>query len=412
MVEERHMHDRVLYKYESITKKVQLCLWTLALVGYFFQFPFSKLASLITPCIVVYIILEFPNWKIPRNTKYQYVLLIYIVFLLAEIIRSVVNAVPVGRIARFAAILLLLPACCWIKTCRSEEKRKVFIALAVVKSIIIICIAVCVAIQGDFREWRNWAWSNGLGDIYFFNRWMPKVQVQGNALLVMAFIVEILRKRKTTICSVIILVGILVAGNFAYILGAGAFSIFMLGKPLYQKVKSGKISRQTVVIVFVIIIVLTMPYVISKVQQKAETSNLTRYEQVLVLMDTNPLWGKGLGNVVQAVTSTRVYDGDIYFELQTLYIVNQIGFVGLLLAYFLTMYPLFMPPKNRLYIYLIYLLYSFWNPYCWDTTHMITLILIVNLYDWGEENDKGDYYNVLSICRSEIKHFRNLRASR
>lgn len=377
--------------------------WTLAICGYFFQFPFPKMASLIVPCILGYIVLQMPNWRIYKNNKYLIGLGIYFVVIVVAATRSLETGVALGRVARFAAVLSILPVCCWIKDPDYAVKNKIFTYLAVIKSLILIGIAVCVAIQGDFTGWRNWAWTNGMGDIYFFTRWFPKVQVQGNALLVVAFMAETAKNNRLTVKSALVLGGVLAAGNFAYILGIGLFLIFELSEPIYRKIENGQISKRTLAFLLAICVLITVPYLVSKYQQKVEISNKVRLEQISVLLDANLFLGEGLGSIVRAETSTRVYDGDIYFEMQTLYILNQIGIVGLLLVYVLTFYPLLKTGKRGFMMYLVYLAYSFWNPYCWDTTHMIVLILIFNLGGFGEKYDKSHYYSLLSPERCIIQ---------
>ena len=139
-----------------------------------------------------------------------------------------------------------------------------------------------------------------------------------------------------------------------------------------------------------------MPYLLKQIEQKADVSNQTRVEQAGVLLDANIIIGEGLGNYIEASTPTREYNGDIYFEMQTLYIINQIGIVGVLLFYSTIFVNIKKQGTEKLILYTIYLIYSFWNPYCFDTTQMIVTLLIINMRDEGNCNEKSYSYSVLS----------------
>ena len=114
--------------------------------------------------------------------------------------------------------------------------------------------------------------------------------------------------------------------------------------------------------------------------EKSATSNIVRIEQARILLDTNPAIGDGLGHQIYGTAGSHIYSGDnTYFELQTLYIFNQIGTIGLILFYVLTI-SVFLGKQRpfMLYLYLSYLIYSFFNPYCFDSTHIMVMVLISN----------------------------------
>ena len=54
------MYVKINYRF-SVAKVIILIAWTLSLFGYFFQFPFSRLSSLIVPGLAIYLIGLFIN---------------------------------------------------------------------------------------------------------------------------------------------------------------------------------------------------------------------------------------------------------------------------------------------------------------------------------------------------------------
>ena len=128
-------------------------------------------------------------------------------------------------------------------------------------------------------------------------------------------------------------------------------------------------------------------YSIRVMDTKAAFANAVRFSQAEILLDTNIVLGDGLGHAVSGIGFGRVYNGNIYFELQTLYIFNQIGATGIFLFYALT-FLLCMDSRQKMKAYLIYLVYTFWNPYCFDSTHIIALLIISNALNSFAGNGK------------------------
>lgn len=113
----------------------------------------------------------------------------------------------------------------------------------------------------------------------------------------------------------------------------------------------------------------------------------TRFDQAQVLINdmsyniSSVLLGNGLGHTIDVKTMARDYTDNIYFELQFLYILNQIGFVGMVM---LTIFHLklifnFLKNKKIILIYLCYIGYALINPYMFDSNHCVVLILLMSL---------------------------------
>lgn len=379
---------------KTISKKnVSNALWGLLLLSYFFQFPFKNLSHLIIPSLFLFIIINIDKLRINSNfCRFFIILLLYLFF---SSVYSLHLGTEFSRIIRFLLILVFIPICTLIKFDDFDSYYKTFIKFSFIKSIVIITIALYLVYTQNHDYIRNWVTMNGLGDIYLLGPLSPKVQVHGNALLVMAFIISYMKDKGFSKVNIILLLGVLFAGNFAYYLGVALFFVckgVLLG---YKWLKQKNKKIVILLITFIIGIIISIPYIQSTIKLKSEFSNAVRFEQAEMLLDTNALIGNGIGHSISKTTEFRKYDGDIYFELQTLYIYNQLGIIGIILFY-ITVLSQFFDKKGKLIIYLIYLFYTFWNPYCFDTTQMIVTIIVMNC-DFIERifnNDKSINNNI------------------
>lgn len=383
-----------MFKKIDVIKILSLIMWSIAIFAYFFQFPFKSISSLIIPCLGVFLLCKAN--KLRFDKKALFLLIVLLIHLTISVAIAITTETGLGRIIRFLFIIVAILFCSFIREEEFKKEIDVFVWLAVAKSLLIIAIAVTIVVVGEYAFLRNWALNNGLGDIYFLSRLAPKVQVQGNALLLVAFILEYLRQHKITKKGIIILLGIIFAGNFAYILGLGLFAVYLMAQKIVPIIAKDKKYVRGISVLVVLAYIVVMPYLIGKIEEKSEVSNQTRVEQAEVLLDANLITGDGLGNYIEASTPTREYDGDIYFELQTLYILNQIGIVGLALFYVILFINVKECGKEAVIVYLIYLVYTFWNPYCFDTTQMITTILIINMSGIGAKNEESNSNCLLS----------------
>lgn len=359
--------------------------WMLTLFCYFFQVPYRQLASFITVFLLLFIMSESGNLYISRGKSYAKIFLVYVIFLGASSMISMIRGTDVQSILRFMVILLLLPITTWIKDKDFSFEEHSFIFLAICKSIYIIYLALQVAITHDYMTLRSWARTNGMGDIYpnfslpFF---YPKVQLQGNALILVAFFLvnSTINRRKWVkiIENIVLLIAIFTAGNFAFILGATLFVSYKLIRYLAN-------GRNGLIRLFSIIAVITVAALMiyfsnQEIISKSGYSNAVRAQQAKMLLDANPIWGNGVGfRATSSEIGVRDYSvASDYYELQTLYIYNQIGFFGLILFMILTFMEIIPSGRRATTLYVLYLVYSFWNPYCFDTTHMIAIILFQN----------------------------------
>jgi hypothetical protein len=244
----------------------------------------------------------------------------------------------------------------------------------------LIVVYVIFLYTGTYTVLREFANNGSFGDIYSFGGIFLRVQVHGNALLVVAFMLSVMRKQRIHLLSIFLLIGVFLAGNFAFILGFAIFCAYYVLQKAFKNKKMWHINITIFLFFSVLVFIIFYPYVERQIERKSHHSNVVRIEQAEVLLSGNVFMGNGIGNNIKARTSTRTYDGALYYELQSLYIINQIGVIGYLIFMFSTIYTFYYLTKNKkmLIIYFIYLFYSFWNPYCFDTTHMFAVMLLLN----------------------------------
>ena len=362
-----------------------LGVWALALTAYFFQVPFTFISSLIVPLLAVFLIL---NILINFDLKTDWLYMALVIYLLISAILSLFNGVPIQKIIRFALILSMIPLFASIKMKEKKLFQQIFLFLSSIKSLYIIFYAIRLysayyLMTESYMDLRFEFMNNGFGDIYILSG-IPKVQILGSGILPVAFMLSCCNNRikHSKLYGCIIFLGIILAGNFAYFLALLFFGAYMLYKMFRKKYKNNWIQFLKIIICLFIPVVLiaVVYYIYNQIQIKSTVSNAVRIEQMNLLLSGNWFIGNGLGSSVDYVGDFRTYtDDNIYFELQSLYVFYQIGIVGIALFFFSLFVRFYNINKDSIVIFLIYLIYSFWNPYCFDTTEMMTIALLMNV---------------------------------
>ncbi len=389
---------------EKISRLGQYFFWTIALFAYYFQVPYSNLSGLIIPMLAIYLLLgvkHLSKWK-------DNILKLYIFFTCYLTISSIVSlifGIEISRIFRFFIILAVIPLCFFFKQKNFEVEYRILLLLSVAKSLYLIIIAIGMVRTGSYAEQRLWAYENSFGDAYMLYGFLPRVQLHGNSLLLVAFIAEFERKKKFTLLNSIVLFGVLIAGNFSFILAL----VLYFFNVMYKVIVYGrnKLIRTVLLLLLVVAVAFVLFYSYMELYRKSgpNGSSAFRIRQIVMLMNTNPVLGKGLGQYVYGNVDFGRSADAVYFELQTMYIFYQIGILGLSLYYSITLSLCKAYGKRILFLYFVYLLYSFFNPYCFDTTNMFSIIILINLQNqegkcW--ENIKPEKKRKLIIQRNII----------
>lgn len=388
-----------MLKRNNIIKCGQTLFWFITLFSYFFQCPFSFLSRLIVPSLFVFILLEYKNFHLKRY-RFRKILYVYVTYISILLALSILKGNIITWAFRFYMILLAIPICFAIKDPNFDIEEKILFRLAIVKSIMLIGIYIGVVLLKDFTPFQLWARIHSYGDVYISHGFI-KVQLHGNALLVVAFMLNYMKKKRLSCSNIVLLLGVLAAGNFAFILGIAGFIVFRGIKVIATK-GTKTLEKAVIVVIGVIGLLVMIPFINNQIIWKSAFSNRIRIEQAKILLDDNLLVGNGLGNkiiVEEPELIERFSNYTYYYELQTLYIFNQIGFVGLFLFYVITLWAAYKNGLDCFWIYLLYLFYSFWNPYCFDTTHMIAIIAMINLKEMSYGKKNCNYNGVLSYRR-------------
>jgi hypothetical protein len=328
--------------------------------------------------------------KIQKDNIIKNIMYITFIILICFVFYALYLGNEISLIIRFFIILALIILIYFTKP--NKIYITVFMILITIQAMFIIGFEAYLVSSFDQKSYqpiRMIFLGNSWGDVYTTTGTWWKVQPRGNALLPFALFISIVyySGMKRIMMGVIFLLAILCAGNFAFILGVLVFSLFYY---LYSK----RWTLQKIIINFILssilILAISIPaytYFSDIVMKKAVSSNPIRIDQANILIDNMSenigtiLFGQGLGNKINIQTQWRDYSDNIYYELQSLYTMNQIGllffvwfiFINIILALFFIKY------KLLLIVYSSYIFYALFNPYFLDTNHIVVIIILLSL---------------------------------
>lgn len=351
-------------------------LWTVAIAAYYFQFPFVDLASLIVPAFAAYLLISVKRILHEMDRSF-FLLWLFLALYLTGNLFATVSVFSVSESAwRFYFIVLVVPICFFLRNENFSAEYRIFRWLSICKVLFLIALASYMLYVGSYEPFRIWAKTMG-GDMYFVYDFFPRIQLAGNALLLVAFLMEFARSKRLSVCLVLFFFGIVIEGNFSFYLAVAAFLGYYFIKYVWEKRIT--IKKLVVILVTFTVGVFFLFYTLDQQEQKEDGGNALRAAQAEILLSGNPLVGEGLGAKVHDNVQLGRMADDKYFELQTLYIFFQIGSVGLLIFYLSNVLALRRVPNTDAWcIYVAYLIGSFFNPYCFDVTQMLTATLCGN----------------------------------
>ncbi len=229
---------------------------------------------------------------------------------------------------------------------------------------------------------------SGWGDIYSFDGMYFRVQVIGNALLPLLFMVCLWRTDRGRFYRWGLLaasIGLVAAGNLTYFFAAGV-ALAVRGRRLLARSLGLRLLTVLAVCALVAYSWSVADTLIERKFDGSDSSMGVRFDQLAVAADhmtrspATMLLGAGLGAKFPDGRE-RDYSQQQYIELQALYLTYQIGLVGMLL-YALTVFLLAKQTLSRdgQMIFWLYVFASISNPYILDTNQIVTTLLLVHLF--------------------------------
>ncbi|TVT77241.1 hypothetical protein [Acinetobacter colistiniresistens] len=274
---------------------------------------------------------------------------------------------------------------------------KIFFILITIQSIFLIIMEVVLNIyytQASYLLLREYFSDRGWGDLYTYNGYFYRVQVKGNALIPIAFCLTFIKEvqeyiKYIKVYRILAFIGICIAGNFAFWI---SIALFIFGYSLFFG--KSKILKSVIIVSAVILMSGFLLDYVSEVLSRKGDSLGTRGDQYNVLISgltnnvSNFIFGNGLGSTLSVRTSFRDYTGDIYFELQGVYYIFQLGILNSIVFFGLMFYFALkrIYYKDLLFIYAVYVSYAVSNPYFLDTNHIVLIVVLRLIYEYRKEN--------------------------
>jgi hypothetical protein len=329
------------------------------------------------------------------SSKSLYFFLLYLGWASFLLVYAIVLGNEFTNSIRFFIIITLIQLAFLVKT--SKGYVDVLIIFLVIQAMVLFGIHLALNIFFNIQTYlflRIFFQTQGWGDLYTYNGLFYNIQVLGNALLPFGFFISVhfYRGIKRLIISSILLIGIFIAGNFAFFLGLFVFAVLTFFTSRNIPTRWFAVGFGAILLGSMILFAPILNYLGNTLEKKSEDSNPTRIDQTEVLwadLSSDPfslVFGKGLGNTVDVKTKWRDYTDNLYFELQSIYFLNQLGLFNFLIFTLANALGvlIFFTHRYTKVIYVSYLMYSFFNPYFLDTSHIVAILVLIGFNEYLE----------------------------
>lgn len=365
------------------------------------HFPLGDRSLIMNAMLLLFFLLSLG--QISKSIVADKPVLLLIALLSMHALYSITLGNDVSIVFRFYAILLLV-ILAYYAHINSRRFWNLVVWIYLLHAFIVVGIAIVLAVMFGSEGAplvRNYFLGNGHGDVYTYGNLFYRVQIKGNALLPVMFMLcfhfwYCMRTKWYLFCCLVFFVGTVFAGNFAFLIALTFFiiSYYLLNMRTIRQFKAYLLSAAFSVVAFVVV---GLNYVISTLEKKSGAANSSlglRKEQVeLLLNDLNVslvelFFGRGLGNLLHYKTMYRNYTDAIYYEVQAAYILNQTGFILFSLFSFFCVFLAFKRFGQNVFIliFLCYVMYAITNPYIFDTYHVLVVVLISSVASMFRNN--------------------------
>ncbi|EKY6238154.1 O146 family O-antigen polymerase [Escherichia coli] len=363
----------------------------------FRQYPLLKYSSIMNVSCLLFLI--FVTFFIKRGVFSSGIFLFSLIFLSVHGLYSLYSGNDPVLISRFYIILILIIVS-YYAAIKSISYINIFIFLAVTQAFVIIGLEAFMFLNFRFSDYsaiRNYFIDNQFGDIYTYNGFFYHIQIKGNALLLFSYMISFYLYNKTNnklylLSSMFLALAVLFCGNLAF------YITFLIHAFIFLFLRKARTYNQLLLKVFIFLITFGvfisysgMEYLVKAYELKFQGANFssmgTRFDQFNVLIDDLfenvliALVGQGLGNIINVQTAVRNYSDYIYYELQAVYFLNQLGVLLFLLFVIINVILTlkFIKPIELRIVYMLYILYALVNPYMLDTNHVVVVFILVSL---------------------------------
>ncbi|ENS1846657.1 O146 family O-antigen polymerase [Escherichia coli] len=363
----------------------------------FRQYPLLKYSSIMNVSCLLFLI--FVTFFIKRGVFSSGIFLFSLIFLSVHGLYSLYSGNDPVLISRFYIILILIIVS-YYAAIKSISYINIFIFLAVTQAFVIIGLEAFMFLNFRFSDYsaiRNYFIDNQFGDIYTYNGFFYHIQIKGNALLLFSYMISFYLYNKTNnklylLSSMFLVLAVLFCGNLAF------YITFLIHAFIFLFLRKARTYNQLLLKVFIFLITFGvfisysgMEYLVKAYELKFQGANFssmgTRFDQFNVLIDDlfenvlTALVGQGLGNIINVQTAVRNYSDYIYYELQAVYFLNQLGVLLFLLFVIINVILTlkFIKPIELRIVYMLYILYALVNPYMLDTNHVVVVFILVSL---------------------------------
>lgn len=349
---------------------------SVALVLFLTQQVYLRDYNVVMNCLVLVMFLVLCFEKIPTLTW---------VLCLILMVNFVVSALTLNNVfysVRFFFVIIATVFAFQVK--ETSPPLRIILGVGGLQAFLVIFIGLYLMISGDERLacWvRVFFKDYGLGDVYTFNGVYYRVQLVGNALIPFFFMISYERRAESYIYiffSFLYFTAVIFCGNLTFFIACFIYVFICLDR--YRK--------KCLVIFFAFLspVLLNSLHDIWAMKFSGGASSMgIRFDQAIAILNKlheKPIaffTGWGLGAPMPDGVYKK-YSSSLYIEIQSLYIFFQIGLLGFAFYCVNVIYLVkkTFTPRNT-FIFIMYLIYASSNPYMFDTTHFIVVLLLTML---------------------------------